>query len=774
MRKRAFLSQSSTLCLLLTATLLSNVASVGCSRETREAKFLARGRERLAQKDYARAILEFKNAARTVPLDPEPYYQLGLVHLLLGNGMLAREGFTRATDLNPKHLQAQVKLAELLALSNEKQVLQEAEGRAQEVLKAEPDNVDALNALAAAEWKLGEKEEAEQHLQRAVSKSPHDIGSTTALAKIMLARNDFSAAEKVLVASADQTPPSVDRVVTLAEFYTWTGKLGKAEQQLRRALEIDPKNATALLDLASLLVRAGRLEEAGQTYQALSSLPDRKYKALHASFLLQTGKTEAAIAEFRKLVKEDPVDRDRRTLLVDAYLASGRTSDAEECLNSALKTNPGDVDALLQQGKIYLRAGKYQEARDDLASVIQAEPTLAEAHYLMAGVYRAFGEILARRRELAEALKLKPELLEARVELAQLLIDTRNAKAALDLMDATPDEQKETIAAIVQRNWALLALGSGDELRQGIDRGLGKARVPDLVLQQGTLKFLSGDYAGSRPLLEELLRQNPEEVRALEALARGYAAQKQDAVALRKIREYASMRPKSVGVQQFLGLWLLNNGRPVEARQVLEAAKAADPNSAVLDLALARVDLAEDKLEAARQRLSALVQRNERNDEARYLLAMLETKTGRYSEAIAHYRKLADNDEPDLVVLNNLAALLSEYGDQPDEALKYAQKAQEIAPNDAAVEDTIGWVFYRKGIYPTAVRHLENAVAKEATARRRYHLAMAYAKNGDVKRAQAILDLAVQMDPKLPESQLASRVVEEAARRTKAPVPAQR
>jgi uncharacterized protein HemY len=86
--------------------------------------------------------------------------------------------------------------------------------------------------------------------------------------------------------------------------------------------------------------------------------------------------------------------------------------------------------------------------------------------------------------------------------------------------------------------------------------------------------------------------------------------------------------------------------------------------------------------------------------------------------------------------LNNLAYLLTENTGQPDEALKYAEQAKEIVPANPEVDDTLGWIYYRKGIYLTAVKYLESATAKSSTAVRRYHLAMAYLKAGDVKRGQ--------------------------------------
>ena len=86
-------------------------------------------------------------------------------------------------------------------------------------------------------------------------------------------------------------------------------------------------------------------------------------------------------------------------------------------------------------------------------------------------------------------------------------------------------------------------------------------------------------------------------------------------------------------------------------------------------------------------------------------------------------------------------------------ALKYAQQAAELAPNNATVEDTLGWIYYRKAIYSTAVVYLETAVAKEPTPRRQFHLAMSYLKSGKRDLGQKTMQSALQKDPKLPATE---------------------
>ncbi len=103
--------------------------------------------------------------------------------------------------------------------------------------------------------------------------------------------------------------------------------------------------------------------------------------------------------------------------------------------------------------------------------------------------------------------------------------------------------------------------------------------------------------------------------------------------------------------------------------------------------------------------------------------------------------------------------LLAEYGNQPDEALKYAQSAVELAPNTPAYCDTLGWIFYRKTLYPEAVQYLERATARNGDVVWKYHLAMAYAKVGKQAQGKVVLDEALKQNPNVPEAAAARQAV---------------
>jgi tetratricopeptide (TPR) repeat protein len=103
---------------------------------------------------------------------------------------------------------------------------------------------------------------------------------------------------------------------------------------------------------------------------------------------------------------------------------------------------------------------------------------------------------------------------------------------------------------------------------------------------------------------------------------------------------------------------------------------------------------------------------------------------------------------PDNVAaLNNLAYLNAAL--DVDGSLKYALHAAEISPNNPMVQDTLGWIYYRKGDYQKAVEFLAPSVSKQPSPSGEFHLAMAYFKACDKDRGQQYLNKALAQDPNL-------------------------
>ena len=331
--------------------------------------------------------------------------------------------------------------------------------------------------------------------------------------------------------------------------------------------------------------------------------------------------------------------------------------------------------------------------------------------------------------------------------MARVLLRTKDAHAALDLLDHAPSQQKKDPVYILTRNWVLLTLGNLTELRRGIDEGLAIARLPGLMYQDALVRTNQKDYAGARSVLQQILEQYPESTTSLDLLGETYAAQGDMTKALEVVRDYASRKPKSGYLLYMVGVWETRSNHVGLARQAFAEAMNANPEFPTPALLLSEMQLSDGSLDAARRTLTAVLSRSPENTRAKFLMGLMEERSGNRPAAIGYFRAVVSADESNVDAMNNLAYNLA--ADRPDEALPYAQKALELGPDNPAAADTLGWIYYQKQIYPSAVYFFKKAVQKEGTAIRKYHLGLAYAKVGDTALARKNIAEALQLNPKL-------------------------
>ena len=76
--------------------------------------------------------------------------------------------------------------------------------------------------------------------------------------------------------------------------------------------------------------------------------------------------------------------------------------------------------------------------------------------------------------------------------------------------------------------------------------------------------------------------------------------------------------------------------------------------------------------------------------------------------------------------------------------------------------DTLGWTYYKKGLYDLAIMELSDAQSKLfENAEVTYHLGMAYYKKGDAKRARAELEKALSLNENFTGADEARKVLVE-------------
>jgi peroxiredoxin len=93
------------------------------------------------------------------------------------------------------------------------------------------------------------------------------------------------------------------------------------------------------------------------------------------------------------------------------------------------------------------------------------------------------------------------------------------------------------------------------------------------------------------------------------------------------------------------------------------------------------------------------------------------------------------------IALNVVAYTLAEAGKGLDLALKYAEQAlnkyttEDQNDQRATLQDTLGWVYFKRGNYPEAIKYLELAVQAAQDPDIQEHLAFAYEKAGQTDKA---------------------------------------
>jgi Tfp pilus assembly protein PilF len=191
--------------------------------------------------------------------------------------------------------------------------------------------------------------------------------------------------------------------------------------------------------------------------------------------------------------------------------------------------------------------------------------------------------------------------------------------------------------------------------------------------------------------------------------------------------------------------------------------KALDLNSSVLDsyMNLAELYTKVGKVDQAIHEYKTALSKDSKYVPAQMMLGVIFESNKDTVNAQSAYEAVLKVSPKFAPAANNLAWLLIEHGGNSDLALSYAQVAREQQPTDPHIADTIGWIYYKKGIYLKSLSLLEEAVAKipdEPAVL--YHYGMAQFKQGDTVGARTSLRAALKLNQSFVGSQEAKRVLD--------------
>jgi tetratricopeptide (TPR) repeat protein len=248
---------------------------------------------------------------------------------------------------------------------------------------------------------------------------------------------------------------------------------------------------------------------------------------------------------------------------------------------------------------------------------------------------------------------------------------------------------------------------------------------------------------------EEALKRNPAEVDALQGLAAIYFAQKHPERAMARVNEQIAKIPNNASVYGLKGSLQLQakdaQGALASFKQAVGLSGNKDLN---LLLLLAQTQVALGSYDDALATFGTAAKAFPNNPRPLVLGAMLQEERGNWQAAQKQY-EAALSQSQDAISANNLAFLLASHGGNLDVALSWAQKARQWMPENPTAADTLGWVYYQKGLYNMAIQLFQEAADKDVNhPAYYYHLGFAQQRAGEKSKAKASLTKALKLDPK--------------------------
>jgi len=305
----------------------------------------------------------------------DSYYYFTLGHMqeqqyeATGRAELATQSidsYKKALALAPNSTVIMERLAEIYAKS---QRVHEALVEAQEVLKINPDDVNAHRLLARIYVRtlgdMGAAEAQKENLAKAVEQ--------------------FQAILKV---QPDDTYSSL----WLARLYRFENKHDEAEKVLRATVNRDPSNGAALEQLSQLLVDEGRSQEAITllTQAAGESASPDIYDLLGDAYAQSKDFAKSEDA-YRKAVEEDPDDPTHVHGLAQALMSQEKFAEALDQYKRLSELEPSTWENYLRMSELYRRLGKYDEGESALLRAKQLSPGNLEVLYNEALLYEEQG-----------------------------------------------------------------------------------------------------------------------------------------------------------------------------------------------------------------------------------------------------------------------------------------------------------------------------------------------------------------------------------------------
>ena len=730
------------------AALVVCLALAGCTgAETRKQRHLAEGNKLAEQGQYGEAIVEYRNAIKIDERFGEARLKLADTYAKNGDSRNAYREYIRAADLLPDNVDAQLKAGTYLLLAGK---FEDARARADRALAINANSIDAMVLRANASAGLKDLDGAVQQIGDAIKLDPKQATPYSSLGALEMARGRRDEAEAAFKKAVEAAPQSASAHLALANFYWSSGRQADAEGAFKAALQLEPKNALANRALATFYIASGRVPEAEPLLRTLAdSTPDAGARIALADYYLLAGRPTDAERELLTAESLKGGYVPARSRLAAVWFAGGRKSEAYAAIDDAMKKDPKNAQAMLVKARLLFADGKLDESLALANEAKTLDANLGEAFYLAGTVHARKNETDEAIADFTEVLRLNPRATAAQLQISELELRRGGAKAALEAArNAVSMSNGSPVARLLL---ARTQMASGD--LPSAEAGMSKllAEFPNAApvqAQSGTLALVKRDFNSARLAFARALELDPGYYEAVAGLVTADLAQGKPNDAKARIEQRLKQKPNDANLLM-LGARVFGAERDyAKCEELLRRAIDADPLAMQAYGMLGQLYLSQRRTDEALKEFDAIATRQPRNIPAHTMVAMLLEAQGKIPEAQKRYEHIVTLSPRAAVASNNLAWIYAAQGQNLDTALSLAQAAKAELPEIAEVDDTLGYVYYKRELYTLAIPSYEAAVQRvPANPDYQFRLGMAYVKAGEWEKGKRALSEALRLKP---------------------------
>ena len=445
-----------------------------------------------------------------------------------------------------------------------------------------------------------------------------------------------------------------------------------------------------------------------------------------------------------------------RAMQIDASLLvlSGKPDQAEPILAGELaKVSDENRGGALQALQTLIargpnRVGGLQVLKD----LLKKDMDRPEAHLAIGRQQLLADDRPAARASFEQALKLKPDFLPAALALGQMGTDERN-EAIASLESYLKQHPKERAARVALAQLYLAGDRLDDAQKQFEALRAMDAKDPMPLLALGLIKVQQKQYDAAQKYLTQyadLAEKSPgtDPGQAYLYLAQLALEQKHDDDAAKWLDKVSPSSQQYVTARVTRAQMLAQKGKIDDARKMLADIQTDDPRELGV---VARTDAAilfdAKRYREAEARLQEANDASPNDPEIQYDYAMAAEKNGHFELMESVLRKVMQEQPDSPQAYNALGYSLADRNQRLDEADKLIEKASALAPNDAFIMDSLGWVKYRKGDTADAAKLLKRAFEIQPNAEIGAHLGEVLWKSGDQKQALDAWRRARKLEP---------------------------